>query len=405
MAAVVSCVAAPAIAQESRSEERAQQQDQKPLAPNVPSGGERFFDWIENYVSSPDHWYVTFGNLMPSSGPAPGVGYRRVLGDVARVNVRGAWSVRNYTLAEGVVELPFADERFEVAGHARWRDGTQLPFYGLGDDALKAQRTSYALQTVDLGGSATFRPSRWFSIGAGASAMLVDNSDGRGRFPSIETVFDPSTAPGLLASPDYLHAEATAAIDWRESEGYTRRGGYYAVTVHRYDDRTDDLYTFNEVEADVQQFIPLLNEHWVIALRGLVSTTDLKSDQQVPYFLLPSLGGSTSLRGYPDGRFRDRHAMLLSAEYRWIPGRILDMALFVDAGKVEARRRDLDFEDLRTSYGIGARFHAPASTILRVETAHGRKGTDSISRSAKASKRGTSCIGHVSQTIVESLVS
>ena len=147
------------------------------------------------------------------------------------------------------------------------------------------------------------------------SAMLVENSDGRGRYPSIDTVFDPSTAPGLLTSPDYLHAEATAAIDWRESEGYTRSGGYYAVTVHRYDDRSDDRYTFNEVEADVRQFIPLVNEHWVIALRGQVRTTDLDSGQQVPYFLLPSLGGSTTLRGYPDGRFRDRHALLLSGEY------------------------------------------------------------------------------------------
>ena len=187
-------------------------------------------------------------------------------------------------------------------------------------------------------------------------------------------MFDPSAAPGLLASPDYLHAEATAAIDWRESEGYTRRGGYYAVTVHRYDDRSDDLYTFNEVEADVQQFIPLMNEHWVIALRGQVRTTDVKSDQQVPYFLLPSLGGSTTLRSYPDGRFRDRHALLLSGEYRWIPGRFLDMALFVDAGNVAARRADLDLEDLRTSYGIGARFHAPSATVLRTEVAHGREG-------------------------------
>ena len=187
-------------------------------------------------------------------------------------------------------------------------------------------------------------------------------------------MFDPSTAPGLLTSPDYLHAEATAAIDWRESEGYTRSGGYYGVTFHRYDDRSDDLYTFNELEADVRQFIPLLNEHWVIALRGQLRTTDLDSGQQIPFFMLPSLGGSTTLRGYPDGRFRDQHALLMSAEYRWIPGRILDMALFVDAGKVAARRRDLNFEDLRTSYGIGARFHAPAATVLRADAAHGREG-------------------------------
>jgi hypothetical protein len=373
-AALLSYVTTPAIAQESRTEERVQQQDQKPLAPSGPSGGERFFEWLENYVTSPNQWYVTFGNLMPSSGLAPGAGYRGVLGDVARFNVRGAWSIRNYTLADGVIEIPFADERFAVSGRARWRDGTQLPFYGLGDASLKAQRASYALQEVNIGGGATYRPSSWFNFGARAEAMLLESGTGDGRYRTVEAVFAPTTVPGLLASPDYLHAEATAAIDWRESEGYTRRGGYYAVSAHRYDDRSDNRYTFNEVHLDVRQFIPRLNEHWVIALRGQVRTTNLDGDQQVPFFLLPSLGGSTTLRAYPDGRFRDRHALLLSGEYRWIPGRVLDMALFVDAGKVTARRGDLDLEGLNTSYGIGARFHAPAATVLRTEVAHGREG-------------------------------
>ena len=372
--ALLACVRTSAVAQESGSEERVRQQGQPPLAPSGPSGGERLFEWLENYVTSPSHWYVTFGNLMPSSGLAPGAGYRGVLGDVARFNVRGAWSIRNYTLADGVVEIPFADERFAVSGRARWRDGTQLPFYGLGAASLKVQRSSYALQEVNIGSGVTYRPSPWFKVGAGAEAMLLESGAGDGRYRTVEAVFAPAAVPGLLASPDYLHAEVTAAIDWRESEGYTRRGGYYAVTAHRYDDRSDGRYTFNEAHFDVRQFIPLLNEHWVIALRGLVRTTDLDGDQQVPFFLLPSLGGSTTLRAYPDGRFRDRHALLLSGEYRWIPGRVLDMALFVDAGKVTARRGDLDLEGLNTSYGIGARFHAPAATVLRTEVAHGREG-------------------------------
>ena len=374
IAGLVTCLAVPAIAQESRVDELARQRDEKVLTPNVAGEAERFFDWVERYVTSPNQWYVTFGNLMPSSGLAPGVGYRRVLGDVARFNLRGAWSVRSYTLAEAVVEAPLADERIVLSGRARWRDGNQLPYYGVGDGSSKDQRTGYAMQIVDAGGSATFWPSRWFSIGAGASALLIETSVGKGRFPSIETSFDPTTAPGLESSPDYLHSNAIIAIDWRESPGYTRSGGYYAVTLNRYDDRSDGRFTFNQVDADVRQFIPVLNEHWVIALRGLVSITDTKAGQEVPHFMLPRLGGSTTMRAYPDGRFRDRHAMLLSAEYRWIPGRVLDMALFVDAGKVAAERADLDFEDLRTSYGIGARFHAPAATVVRLEAAHGLEG-------------------------------
>ena len=53
---------------------------------------------------------------------------------------------------------------------------------------------------------------------------------------------------------------------------------------------------------------------------------------------MPELGGSHTLRGYSSWRFRDRNRLLLTGEYRWTAGPFVDMALFVDAGKVAARR-------------------------------------------------------------------
>jgi hypothetical protein len=56
----------------------------------------------------------------------------------------------------------------------------------------------------------------------------------------------------------------------------------------------------------------------------------------------------------------------------------------VDAGKVTASRSDLDFEDLKTDYGIGFRMHGPAATPLRIEFAKSNEGLV-IVFSAKAS--------------------
>ena len=112
----------------------------------------------------------------------------------------------------------------------------------------------------------------------------------------------------------------------------------------------------------------------MFALRALVQTTQSDTGQVIPYHLLPSLGGNHTHRAYPDFRFRDKHMMVLNAEYRWLPSRILDMALFVDSGKVAAERRDLDFDGLKTGYGIGARFHGPIMTPLRIDLAHGDEG-------------------------------
>jgi outer membrane translocation and assembly module TamA len=65
----------------------------------------------------------------------------------------------------------------------------------------------------------------------------------------------------------------------------------------------------------------------------------------------------------------------MSAEFRWIPNPFgFDMALFYDAGKVTSRRRDLNLKGLKSDVGIGARFHGPFSTPLRVELAVGNEG-------------------------------
>ena len=95
----------------------------------------------------------------------------------------------------------------------------------------------------------------------------------------------------------------------------------------------------------------------------------------VPYFLLPSLGSGSTLRGYSSWRFRDRHAVLTSAEFRWIPSRLaLDMAFFYDAGTVASRFRELTLDSLVYDYGVGVRFHGPVSTPLRIELAKGSEG-------------------------------
>src|SRR5262249_10537640 len=154
----------------------------------------------------------------------------------------------------------------------------------------------------------------------------------------------PATAPGLGEDPEYLKTTVYAGYDWRTSPGYTDRGGWYHAEWYDYSRRDEGLGNFQRLDAEVRQFFPILRANWVIALRGLVSTTNVDSGDQVPYFLLPDLGGADELRGYPAFRFRDRHRVLTSAEYRWKAGQFVDMAIFMDAGKVASTRDDLNLK-------------------------------------------------------------
>jgi outer membrane translocation and assembly module TamA len=94
----------------------------------------------------------------------------------------------------------------------------------------------------------------------------------------------------------------------------------------------------------------------------------------IPFFMLPSVGGGSSLRGYSSWRYRDRHSLVAQAEWRIMVNRFLDMAFFYDAGKVTSRRSDLDFDGLKNDFGLGFRFHGPFATPLRIEVAKSREG-------------------------------
>jgi hypothetical protein len=284
------------------------------------------------------------------------------------------YSVRNYKLAEGATESKdHLEKRLSFGGRLGWRDATQVAYYGLGMISTPADRANFRFQETYAEGHAVFRPVRWIPLKGSVAYEHWDTLEGQGSYPSIGTVYTPVTAPGLGADPTYLHTRFSAGIDWRQSPGYTRKGGLYQATFHDYRNNNGGIYSFQRLDGEVIQHFPLLRDTWVLAVRGRVQTT-LNDSNLVPYFLLPELGGGSTLRGYDTARFRDLNSLLISAEFRWIPTAALDMALFYDAGKVTNQRGDLNFKGLKSDVGIGARFHGLFSTPLRIDLAVSNEG-------------------------------
>jgi hypothetical protein len=376
---------ASAAAQETRAGEIEKKQAEKAATakPYEPNKFEAIMNRIEeNFASPPSGFYPAFGSVYPGGGFTLGLGYRQFYARQAVFDITGFYSIKNYKKIEVATRTPWhLQGPFTFGLRAGWLDAPQIGYYGLGMETVPDDRANYRLKQGYGGFNLTFRPAGWTRLEADVVYEDIKSEEGRGSAPSIETIYDEGTAPGLFqpgapgqfANPTFIHSEATAAIDWRPSAGYARRGGYYGVTFVDYKD-LDDVFSFQRVDGEIVQHLPILRENWVISLRGRVQST-LDDDDLVPYFLLPQLGSGRTLRAYSTGRFRDRHSILTSAELRWIPNRLgLDMAIFYDAGKVTARRADLDLNDLESNWGIGARFHGPRTTVLRLEAAKGKDG-------------------------------
>jgi hemolysin activation/secretion protein len=267
----------------------------------------------------------------------------------------------------------FARNRARVTFSGRYLDAPDVRFFGVGASSSPTDQTRFGYRPITGGARLDVAVSRYLTVGGGVDYSQTQTSAGR-TAPSIESRFSPADTPGLeLANFTYVNSTARAAFDWRQPLGYSGRGGAYRIQVDDFRERESDRYSFRSLEAELVQLVPILRANWVIALRGLATVTDLPDSGGVPYFLMPSLGGGSTLRGYPDFRFQDRNRMLMSGELRWTPARFLDMAVFYDTGKVTDRRRDLDLEDLKKSYGIGLRVIGLNGYAFRIEAAHSRE--------------------------------
>jgi hypothetical protein len=257
--------------------------------------------------------------------------------------------------------------------YGRWQDAPTLRFFGLGNFTTEDGEVRYALQSVEAGWLGSTKFGSLVVAGGGVEFLAIDQgpSDSSSA-PSIETIFP--QLPGVGTEPRWLHTQATGGIDYRTSPGYTRRGGLYQVTYHDYRDVDGNPFDFGLTQVDLRQFVPVLNENWIFAVQAYAEFTSKTSSQEIPYYMLPYLGGGGGLRGYSRYRFTDRHSLLISAEMRWTPLRMLDMALFVDHGKVASRVKDIDFDNLHRAWGFGARFHGNTFTALRLEIAKSTEG-------------------------------
>jgi hypothetical protein len=343
-----------------------------------PSGLEKKLLWIENdqvitRIFAPyEGLYLKFGGLTKGGGLGAGPGYRNWFwGERAVFNTFVVGSVRNYWFATAEVLFPkIANERLVVGGHGYLRYWPRERFYGLGRDSSKDHRTSFLREGYEVRGDATYAVLPVVKVGAITAFRHETIGEGhQPGFPSIEEVFTPATAPGLDEQPDYLWSGTFVDIDYRDQRKNTRSGGHFRFSYDLWHDLDDLGFSYRDLRFEALHAFPIFDKKRVFIARLIAESTDSPDGNLVPFFAQPTLGGSTTLRGFSEYRFRDRNALLLNAEYRWEAFSGLDMAIFGDWGDVAPQWDDIDVDKLKSDYGLGFRFNTFRSVFLRIDLA------------------------------------
>ncbi|MGD8815565.1 MAG: hypothetical protein PVJ51_00160 [Acidobacteriota bacterium] len=321
----------------------------------------------------------TLGGMRSGQGAAFGVGYRRsdLFDDRFgfRATVRGTADLAWMTDVQ-LYFPPLQSRRGFLDIYGRYEYSPQMDYYGEGPDSEKQDRSSYRLEDYYMWVRGGWAFWKYLRIGGQIGGYNAKTGPGkRSGVPSIEDEFDPASVPGLFVDGNFYQTGLFVQFDWRDNPGGPRYGGNYKLEWTKFWDLEEtDQYNFWKIDGIIDQYWPYANRTRVFALHIQGTYTFVREGQEVPFYLQPTLGGNDDLRGFERYRFYANNRFYVTLEHRWFSFAGLDMAVFVDAGKVANNARLLYREDMRYDGGIGFRFKFEETVIMRIDQAYGNEG-------------------------------
>lgn len=284
-----------------------------------------------------------------------------------RTTQNSSLSFTGFVSASGALGIGLSNYTF--FSDDRWRlfvDGSiaKVPtgFWGVGYDAAQDNEQKYTNNSVRLH-PVFFReiiPDLYVGIGWDFSSMQA----------SIEAPHPGDTFSRYNAQSSPLSSGATLSVNYDSRDVVTRpeRGHFLKAEYTVFDPLTgsDTHFTATELQYD---YYHLLNEKSVLAfdLWGRFTHGD------VPWDMLSMAGDDRRLRGYYQGRYRDKNVISGQVEYRrklnWRHG----YALWLGAGALGDKVSDMDNHPLLPTAGIGYRFEVKPAMNIRLDLGFGKE--------------------------------
>jgi len=285
-------------------------------------------------------------------------------------------------------------------------------YFGLGNDTSLAGASVFGMTQTIVGGNVT-KPV--FEVPALSKLNLSLFAEMNGRFvslrdehgqsaPSIETIYNDATAPGLSSQPgfvqfgqgvrikpvigDHLELNYSGSLQefvapsssqdtferWMVDLDHT----FYLYGFTESGPKTTNMTGPNECAPSGQKCPEISrsrNLNGSIGVRFLLSET-MNSAFKVPFYFQPTLGGQDinsflSLSSYQDYRFRAPNYLLLQETFEhsiWGPFGVKFMA---DQGRVAVERSDVGFSHLKHSFAAGLTLRAGGFPMVQMMFAWG----------------------------------
>lgn len=147
--------------------------------------------------------------------------------------------------------------------------------------------------------------------------------------------------------------------------------GYMAHVIQRFSPRIfGNKYAYSNTEIEASGYFN--------AWKGAIIAANAHSVfcyGNVPWGMMPTCGGSDHMRGYYDGRFRDKNEIDLTVELRQHVWRRNGIVAWGGVGKIFPKLSEFNLKKLLPCYGIGYRWEFKKNTNVRLDFGVGRNET------------------------------
>lgn len=151
-----------------------------------------------------------------------------------------------------------------------------------------------------------------------------------------------------------LGAGLALVYDNRHNVLNVRKGFFSEISFLKYNPAWGSDYNFRNVYADIRSYHPV-GKRDVFAWQVIGNFLS----GEVPFNQLSMIGGDMMMRGYYQGRYRDKHLISAQTEYRLLPFAFSSRvggSLFASAAVVAPELGKFAFKDIRYAAGGGLRY-------------------------------------------------
>jgi outer membrane protein assembly factor BamA len=314
----------------------------------------------------------------PLLGAGGSVYYRWLLTEEASYALFASQSTKN----QADYEVQYSNARraqqpYRFDGTLEYTNNRTARFFGRGAASRHAAETNYTSR--DVVGRVTVGRRLLPALVVAVTERVRDVTIGRGVVTSLPFLRDAvRDVPGEAGALVWAHRVALT-YDTRKTREAPTQGVLAQMFVEAASRALGSQTSFLRYGLEGRLVWPVVAERVITVTRGLWEWVD---GPALPFFELSALGGETTLRGFGEQRFLDRGRLLVNIEERLRLFTVtyhdirttVELALFVEAGRVFHTVAELHGQHVQTVAGIGGRLVVLSRLVAKIDVGFGREG-------------------------------